>query len=172
MTTTRHTLVGAALIACAMTLASCNDPSATPSAQDAHDHADDHSGHDHADSGVRTDSYEGILGEIASLPGDMPGEDMQIRHEHIPGFKSESGEVHVSADGVPGMKSMTMPFPLGEGVSLDGYSVGDKVRFSFRVNWGGDTPWELTAIEKIAPDTPIDYANTKHESPSDDGSEP
>lgn len=161
MTTTRRTLVGAATIACALSLTACNNGNnsdATPT-NDTHDHgAHDH---DHDGDTARVDEYEGIRGEISRLPGESADGNMAIRHEHIPGFKSETGEIPLTPDGIPGMKSMTMPFPLAEGVSLDGYSVGDKVAFSFRVNWGGETPWELTSIEKLPEDAEISYENTK-----------
>ena len=161
MPTTRRVLVGAAVFACAFSMSACNNGTSNTGGASAHDHEHEHGDHDHdhGSDAVRVDVYEGILGEISALPGSLPGEDMKIRHEHIPDFKSETGEVHVAADGVTGMKSMTMPFPLSEGLSLDGFSVGDKVRFSFRVNWGGGVPWELTAIERLPQDTEINYEN-------------
>jgi len=167
--TTRRTIVLVASALVALALVSCggsNNGSKTGSGADKT--ADDHAGHDHAahaggDAGSGeqgSDLYEGILGEIVAMPGERPDGDMRIRHEHIPGFKNELGEIPVTPDGIPGMKSMEMPFPLAQGVSLDGFGNGDKVRFAFRVNWGGTTPWELTAIEKVDPDTEIDYSNT------------
>lgn len=113
-----------------------------------------------ADTIVRVDTYEDILGIVATLPeAGKPGSEFKIHHEHIPGFKTKEGTVFVTADGVPGMKSMVMSFPLGEGVTLDGLEIGDKVRFSFDVNWGGRPPWVVTTIEEIDPETEIDFAN-------------
>lgn len=106
------------------------------------------------------DTYADILGVVTTLPvAGQPGSELKIHHEHIPGFKTKDGVVNVSADGVRGMKSMTMPFPVGEGVSLEGIEVGDKVRFTFAVNWGGSPPWEVTRIEEVPADTEIDFAN-------------
>lgn len=126
--------------------------------------ADPHAGHDHGDHAdtpaARTDTYTDILGVVAQLKveGDASSE-FKIQHEHIPDFKTKDGTVFVTADGVPGMKSMTMAFPAGEGVDLSAFQVGDKVRFSFAVNYGGSPPWHLTAIEKIDPATEINFAN-------------
>lgn len=109
---------------------------------------------------VRVDTYEDILGIVATLPeAGKPGSEFKIHHEHIPGFKTRDGEVFVTADGVPGMKSMVMAFPLGDAVTLDGLEQGDKVRFSFDVNWGGAPPWVVTEIEEIDADTVINFAN-------------
>ena len=127
---------------------------------------DEHAGHDHGDAEatVRTDEYVGILGELTFVPeaGDTKRHP-KIHHVHIPTFKRADGSVPTSPDGISGMRSMTMEFPLAEGVSIDGYSVGDKVRFSFRVNWGGAIAWEMTGIEPIDAGTEIDYTNVKAE---------
>ena len=150
--------------AAALAIGACAESSSDASGEDphaGHDHAAD--AHDDAGAG-RTDLYEGIEGEIVAMPGERADGDMRIKHEHIPGFKNEAGEIPVTPDGIRGMKSMVMPFPLGEGVSAEGYETGDKVRFSFRVNWdGGAAAWEITAIEKLDPSTEIDYTNAPGE---------
>ncbi len=118
------------------------------------------SGTNTADGVVRVDTYEDILGIVATLPeAGKPGSEFKIHHEHIPEFKTKEGGVFVTADGVPGMKSMVMSFPLGEEITLEGLEVGDKVRFSFDVNWGGTPPWVVTKVEEIDPGTEIDFAN-------------
>lgn len=64
------------------------------------------------------------------------------------------------------MKSMTMGFPIAEGISFDGFEVGDKVEFTFAVNWsGGRAAWEITDLVKLDPSTEIDYSNAKTEQP-------
>jgi len=117
-----------------------------------------------AEAAVRTDIYVGILGELTFVPeaGDTKRHP-KIHHMQIPTFKREDGTVPTSPDGIPGMRSMTMEFPLAEGVTLEGFSTGDKVRFSFRVNWGGAIAWEMTGIEPIDAGTEIDYSNAKAE---------
>lgn len=143
-------------------LVGCSDGADSHAAHDHDDHAGhDHSGHDHAshDKVVRTDTYEGILGRISALPieGD-PSSQLRIYHEHIPTFRTKQGTVFVNSAGVPGMNAMDMEFPPAEGVSLDGFAIGDKVRFSFDVNWGGERAWEVTQIEKLDADTEIDFS--------------
>lgn len=109
---------------------------------------------------VRDDLYEGVLGVIASLPVEgNPASELRIHHEHIPTFKTKDGQVNMTADGVAGMKSMVMPFPVAEGLDISPLKIGDKVRFDFAVHWGGDRVWEITAFEIIDPDTEIDFSN-------------
>ncbi len=162
-------------------LVGCSDTNTDTHAQhddhDGHDHGDesssakaqveDHSGHDHGDEGHTQatgslDVYPGILGEIISLPiAGNPNTDLKIRHMQIPNFKTKDGIINVTADGISGMRSMTMPFPVGQGVSLDGFAVGDKIKFTFAVDWSGQgaNAWEITKIEKLPADTVIDYTN-------------
>jgi Copper binding periplasmic protein CusF len=188
LNTLRFSLTG--LLVGALALTGCSDASESHADHADHDHAehadhdhaehaehaadthDTHAGHDHGDEAtehvdenvVRTDLYEGVLGELIFIPeaGDMKRHP-KIHHVQIPDFKKIDGTVSMTPDGIPGMRSMTMEFPLAQGVSLDGYSVGDKVKFSFRVNWGGQVAWEMTSIEKLDPTTEIDYSNVKAE---------
>lgn len=139
---------------------------------DHEDHADEashdeHAGHDHSDDGdeARMDMYTGVRGELKSMPTDgIAGDDAKIRHTQIVDFKAADGSIPVTADGIAGMRSMTMPFPMADGVSLDGYSMGDKVEFDFAVSWdGGRASWEVTRIEKLDQSIEIDYENVKSE---------
>lgn len=139
---------------------------------DDHSHGDsdhDHAGHDHShdqdDAEARMDVYTGVRGEIKSMPTDgIAGDDAKFRHAQIVDFKSADGSIPVTADGIAGMRSMTMPFPMADGVSLDGYSVGDKIKFDFEVSWDdGRASWEVTRIEKLDPSVEIDYENVKSE---------
>lgn len=127
--------------------------------------ADDHSGHDHADTSTSPAAtphiYPGILGEITMLPiAGNPATDLKIHHQHIPSFKSADGSIKTNSKGIAGMMSMTMPFPLADGVDTDGLSIGDKIRFTFQVIWTDTRPsWEVTQINKIDPSTEIDFTN-------------
>lgn len=136
-----------------------------------HDHGADDHGHDHADDSdsvaptASLDVYENILGEIKLLPieGD-PTTALKIRHQQIPNFKLKDGTINTNSKGISGMMSMTMPFPLADGVSIDTLTIGDKVQFTFAVDWSGQgTAWEVTKIEKIDANTVIDYTNTIEE---------
>ena len=81
-----------------------------------------------------------VRGEITQLPeGDGP---LTVRHEAIPDFVSIDGEV-------VGMDAMTMPFPLADGVSLDGIDAGDPVEFDLEVRWEGSPPYRITRIEEL-----------------------
>lgn len=91
--------------------------------------------------------YE-VRGEVTRLPS--AGVDaLSVRHEAMPGFVGIDGEV-------VGMESMTMPFPVGEGVELDGVEVGDKVGFTLEVEWEGDPPYRITRVEELGADTVLD----------------
>ncbi len=162
-------MTGLALVGCNDT----NSSSSTPhsGADTHHDHNHDEHDHDHThDDTARTpDAYAGIRGEITQLPvaGDS-SKDLQIHHEQIREFKTKDGTVNINTKGIAGMMSMEMPFPLGEGVSLDGFGVGDKVEFDFVVNWGENRPaWEITRIEKLPDDTEIDFTNVIEENIED-----
>ena len=90
-------------------------------------------------------------GIVTQMPGDGPNEQFRIRHEPMPDFRDAAGE----PDPMP---AMTMPFPPGEGVSLDGLAVGDKVSFEFSVVWATEhAGWTLTSIEKLPEDTQLDF---------------
>tara|TARA_R110000868_G_scaffold119469_2_gene317080 strand:- start:430639 stop:431214 length:576 start_codon:yes stop_codon:yes gene_type:complete len=183
LNTLRFSLTG--LLVGALTIAGCSDASESHADHSDHDHAehadhptetkqveDIHAGHNHGEEAaeqvdenvVRTDVYEDVVGELTFIPeaGDMKRHP-KIHHVQIPDFKKIDGSIAMTPDGIPGMRSMTMEFPLSQGMSLNGYSVGDKVKFSFRVNWGGQVAWEMTSIEKLDADTEIDFSNSKAE---------
>ncbi len=150
------------------TLSGCSDTD--PTATDSHaDH--DHGDHSHDADASSTDSdsasastpdiYPGVLGAITMLPieGDASTE-LRIRHQHIPTFKSADGSINTNSKGIAGMASMKMPFPLADGVSTEGLSIGDNIRFTFEVIWTDNIPaWEVTQIEQIDASTVIDFSN-------------
>ncbi|MGV6814204.1 MAG: copper-binding protein [Phycisphaerales bacterium] len=129
-----------------------------------HNPVDAHTGSDvnPIDPDFMPDVYVGILGEIKEIPvaGD-PSSSLKIHHMQIPDFKTKDGTVNVNAQGISGMRSMTMPFPLAQGVSIEGFEVGDKIKFTFEVDWSGQStnPWQVTKIEKLPADTVIDFTN-------------
>ena len=82
-------------------------------------------------------------------PDDARGE-ILVRHEAIPGFKNEDGEV-------VGMDTMSMPFPLADQALVAGLAPGDRIAMDFEVNWHGGNPLEVTAIEKLPEDTRLDF---------------
>jgi Cu/Ag efflux protein CusF len=86
-------------------------------------------------------------GIVVALPAD--GEDLMLKHEAIPTFRNIEGEL-------VGMNSMQMPFPLGEGVSLEGIEVGDMVAFTFEVDW--DPAYFIRSIEVLPEETELDFS--------------
>jgi Cu/Ag efflux protein CusF len=82
-------------------------------------------------------------GRIRALPENEGGK-VAIRHEPIPSFRDRNGKE-------VGMDAMTMPFPPAEGLSLEGLSVGDPVRFRFRVQWAPQPSYRLLQVKKLEP---------------------
>ncbi|MFG0293152.1 MAG: copper-binding protein [Phycisphaerales bacterium JB050] len=90
-----------------------------------------------------------VRGQVVSLP--TADDDLMVHHEAIPEFRKPSGT---------GMKTMTMPFPLGKGISLDGIEPGDKVNIAFAVDYEeGWSPiaYRVTKIEELPADTQLDF---------------
>jgi hypothetical protein len=93
-----------------------------------------------------SDTYT-VRGVILQLPDPAnPASELRIKHEAVADLKNISGQV-------VGMASMAMPFPIAEGVSLDGYAVDDIIEFNFEVIWRPDPSWRLTSISKLPADT-------------------
>lgn len=120
------------------------ESAATPPAAPENQTAAAETGASEAGDGTRTYS---VKGRVAQMPtAESPLSEFMIHHEAIPDFVNAKGEAS-------GMKEMTMPFPLGEGVSTEGLSVGDAVAFTFNVDWTTDdgTPaYYITKIEPLA----------------------
>ena len=95
-----------------------------------------------------------VRGEIISVPSaDKPLADLEIRHEAIPDFKHADNVVH-------GMKSMIMPFPVDEAVTLDGIEIGDLVQFTFETVWGENYPdYRVTEITELPAETKLDFTS-------------
>lgn len=90
-----------------------------------------------------------VRGSVVSLP--TADDDLMVRHEAIPEFRSGENM---------GMDVMVMPFPLGEGVSLDGVAPGDKLSIRFSVDYEeGWSPigYRVVAYEKLPADTELDF---------------
>jgi Cu/Ag efflux protein CusF len=89
-----------------------------------------------------------VRGEIKSLP--QPGGDavLYVHHEAIPTFVTREGQQR-------GMMSMSMPFGVPAGVSIEGLAPGDKVVFTFAVQWDENPPTQLTTIRELPADTQL-----------------
>jgi Copper binding periplasmic protein CusF len=81
-------------------------------------------------------------GRVAQLPGPQGSRLLYLQHEPIDDFRDRQGKI-------VGMDSMTMPFPLADGVSLAGVRAGDPVAFELRVDWTAETEVEITSLRKL-----------------------
>jgi hypothetical protein len=82
------------------------------------------------------------------------GTDLYLYHEAIDDWMGRDGKIE-------GMDTMAMPFPVAEGVSLEGIRANDKVEVKVRVNWDSDRPVEVTEIRKLPPNTTIEFRAAK-----------
>jgi Cu/Ag efflux protein CusF len=89
-----------------------------------------------------------VRGEIKSLP--QPGGDaiLYVHHEAIPTFVTREGQQR-------GMMSMSMPFGVPAGVSLEGLAPGDKVEMTFAVHWDQNPSTQITALRELPADTQL-----------------
>ncbi len=160
-------VIAALLLAQTLVMSACKQDSSTPAGASPNRAA--------PTGEVREDVYTGIRGVVTMLPvAGNPATELKIQHEHIPTFLNKDGEIPVNMRGVPGMASMTMPFPVGEGVDLSTLTIGDKVAFDFTVYWGradGGPAWEITRFEKLDPATELDFSNTTVEDTATDESQ-
>lgn len=119
-----------------------------PSQDEAPAAAQDEGGGDGGDVQV----YE-TRGQVTALPDPAdPLTNLRIRHEPIHDFVSIDGEV-------VGMNSMNMPFPVAEGVGLEGIEVGDPVSFTLEVDWDGDPAYQVTRIEALPEGTELTWGD-------------
>jgi hypothetical protein len=92
-----------------------------------------------------------VLGTISKLPdADGPDKSLYVRHAPIPDYKNADGEV-------VGMAAMTMPFPVAEGVSLEGVEVGDPVEFTFTMRWKPTGKYEIVELTELPAGTEINF---------------
>jgi len=92
-----------------------------------------------------------VRGKIVELPDPQnPVTEFQVHHEAIDAFKNGSGDI-------VGMGAMIMPFPLGEGVSLQGYAVGDVVEMTFADYYKPIRHFFVTGLKKLPADTVLEF---------------
>jgi hypothetical protein len=103
-----------------------------------------------------------VRGSVEAMPDPAsPMSAFEVKHEAIDNFVDSEGEV-------VGMGAMVMPFPLAEGVSVADLRKGDVVEVTFAVWWKPRRHWEATRIEKLPPETPLEFREAKP--PRDDES--
>ncbi len=102
-----------------------------------------------------------VLGRIYNIPTGGPTEEFQIAHETIEDFVDINGNV-------VGMNAMIMPFPaVTADVPLASIAEGDKVEFTFEVDWDGDPRWVVTALTILPPDAEVDLAGVWPDEPTE-----
>ncbi|HYG63613.1 MAG TPA: copper-binding protein [Thermoanaerobaculia bacterium] len=69
-----------------------------------------------------------VRGQVTQLPSPQDPGALYLQHEAIDGWVDRNGQV-------VGMDPMNMPFPLGDGVPLEGIAAGDVVEATVRVDW-------------------------------------
>jgi len=92
-----------------------------------------------------------IQGIVRSAPAaNKAGKSITILHQAIPTFKNRDGEE-------TGMMSMAMPFQVAAEVGELSLAVGDKVEFTFDVDWEAQNPTTIVKITKLPAETEIRF---------------
>ncbi len=104
---------------------------------------------------IRKDRYT-VRGQVAMLPiADNPASEFMVRHEAIPHFVGEGGEL--------GMDTMTMPFPVADGLSIDALKVGEKIELTFEVDFDAQSKkmvaYRAVAVTAIPAETELDFSS-------------
>jgi hypothetical protein len=110
-----------------------------------------------------------VTGGCGPEPAKDQGRDYKIRAQvvHPPDATGlylyhEAVDDWVSRDGkVSGMDPMAMPFPVAQGVPLDGIQANDKVEATLHVDWKADRPVEITNVRELPPDTELVFRAAK-----------
>ena len=92
-----------------------------------------------------------LRGIIRALP--QPGQSprsLSIKVEPIANWVGLSGKIEP-------MMAMTMPYQLAHGLPLKNMTVGDKVAFTYKVNWVRDR-MVVTRISELPPQTQLDFS--------------
>lgn len=97
------------------------------------------------------DAIYSVRGRVESVPiAGKPTSEFVVHHEPIDSFHNP--------DGTLGMSSMTMPFPLSKGLSINDLRVGDVVEMTFAV-WTkpGNLGWEARAVKRLPSETQLRF---------------
>lgn len=131
-------LASAALAAWATASLGCQPASSGPGATSSPTAADTTS------PTARSYTVRGVV-----LRAATDGREWQIHHEALPEFVGIDGKVEP-------MDAMVMPFPIDAQVAGD-LRVGDKIRFTFQVDWQGSPPLLVTRWERLPADTRLSF---------------
>lgn len=92
-----------------------------------------------------------IRGQVTRPPENSS---LWIYHEAIDNWVGRSGKVE-------GMDTMLMPFPVAQGVPLEGIQANDKVEMKLHVDWESENPVEIREIRELPPDTKLEFRAAK-----------
>ena len=98
-------------------------------------------------SGPPAREYQ-VKGLVGSVSAD--GKEIHIHHEAIPEFVGIDGQAEP-------MESMSMPFPVADPALAQGIAAGDRIDFTFRVDWEGKRPLEVTRVAKLPADARLSF---------------
>ncbi len=104
-----------------------------------------------------------VRGEVTGLPSPSNPGQLYVMHEAVDNFVNREGKVS-------GMDTMSMPFPVGKRVSLDGVEVGDVIQFDLRVDWESEDPVEIVDVRELPPDTKLVFRLAEPEKHQQHGS--
>jgi hypothetical protein len=93
-----------------------------------------------------------VRGMLIQPPSAQNG--VYLFHEAIDDWVGRDGKVE-------GMDAMAMPYPVAQGVSLDGLRINDKVEITVHADWQSDRPVEITRIRKLPPDIKLVFRAAK-----------
>lgn len=89
-----------------------------------------------------------VKGLVNGVAAD--GREIRIHHEPVPEFVGIDGQAEP-------MDAMIMPFPVSDKALVAGLAPGDRVSFTFRVDWEGQRPLDVIRIEKLPPETRLSF---------------
>ena len=89
-----------------------------------------------------------VRAQVVQPPSETTG--LYLYHEAIDDWVGRDGKVE-------GMDTMAMPFPVAQDVPLEGLQANDKVEVKLHVNWTSDKPVEIREIQKLPPDTKLEF---------------
>jgi hypothetical protein len=89
-----------------------------------------------------------LRAQVLQPPNATTG--LYLYHEAIDDWVGRSGKVE-------GMDTMAMPFPVAQGVPLEGIQANDKVEVKLHVDWESEKPVEILEVRELPPDTKLDF---------------
>jgi Cu/Ag efflux protein CusF len=84
-----------------------------------------------------------VKGIIKGLPGDgRAANEILVKHQPIPDYRDDTGTI-------TGMMAMTMPFYVGEGVSLKEFKAGDPIEMKVEQHLKPTFSEFVTSIKRV-----------------------